>query len=59
MLNEDISIRYLGLFHYPDHEFLPGFTEMPADHFYRAYYLAVYAVFCLHNLYERKFVFFS
>uniref|UniRef100_A0A8R1I1S3 Uncharacterized protein n=1 Tax=Caenorhabditis japonica TaxID=281687 RepID=A0A8R1I1S3_CAEJA len=24
------------------HEFLPGFTENPADHYYRAYYLAVY-----------------
>uniref|UniRef100_A0A1I7X7D0 Sulfatase domain-containing protein n=1 Tax=Heterorhabditis bacteriophora TaxID=37862 RepID=A0A1I7X7D0_HETBA len=42
MLNEDISRKELGLFHYPLNEFLPGFTEPPADHFYRAYYLAVY-----------------
>ncbi|VDK82730.1 unnamed protein product [Cylicostephanus goldi] len=31
-----------GLFHYPPKDFLPGFTSPPADHFYRAYYLAVY-----------------
>ncbi|KHJ95191.1 hypothetical protein OESDEN_04870 [Oesophagostomum dentatum] len=42
MFNEDISVKHLGLFHYPVREFLPGFTELPADHFYRAYYLAVY-----------------
>ncbi|PAV63897.1 hypothetical protein WR25_03272 [Diploscapter pachys] len=42
MLNEDISMKHLGLFHYPSYEFLPGFTESPADHFYRVYYLAVY-----------------
>lgn len=44
MLNEDISQKSLGLFHYPPNEFLPGFTESPADHFYRAYYLQVYKV---------------
>ncbi|CAJ0605261.1 unnamed protein product [Cylicocyclus nassatus] len=42
MLNEDISMQALGLFHYPGNEFLPGFTSPPADHFYRTYYLAVY-----------------
>lgn len=57
MLNEDISMQQLGLFHYPGYGFLPGFTETPADHFYRVYYLAVYAVFCLHSLFERKSVF--
>ncbi|CAJ0588379.1 unnamed protein product, partial [Cylicocyclus nassatus] len=42
MLNEDISVDWLGLFHYPSAQFLPGFTSPPADHFYRTYYLAVY-----------------
>ncbi|CAD6199729.1 unnamed protein product [Caenorhabditis auriculariae] len=42
MLNEDISMKHLGLFNYPAKEFQPGFTEPPADHYYRAYYLAVY-----------------
>ncbi|KAK6751781.1 hypothetical protein RB195_003293 [Necator americanus] len=42
MFNEDISMKSLGLFHYPSNEFLPGFTSPPADHFYRTYYLAVY-----------------
>ena len=44
MLNEDISRKFYGLFTYPAHEYLPGFTELPTDHYYRAYYLAVYNV---------------
>ncbi|PAV77319.1 hypothetical protein WR25_08405 [Diploscapter pachys] len=42
MLNEDISRKFYGLFTYPAYEYLPGFTELPTDHYYRAYYLAVY-----------------
>ncbi|CAJ0606256.1 unnamed protein product [Cylicocyclus nassatus] len=42
MFNEDIGVAHRGLFHYPPEEFLPGFTSLPADHFYRTYYLAVY-----------------
>lgn len=42
LFNEDISGKTLGLFNYPPTEFQPGFTEDPAEHYYRAYYLAVY-----------------
>ncbi|VDK49018.1 unnamed protein product, partial [Cylicostephanus goldi] len=42
MLNEDIGRLDLGLFWYPSEQFIPGFTLPPADHFYRAYYTAVY-----------------
>ncbi|CAI2354498.1 unnamed protein product [Caenorhabditis sp. 36 PRJEB53466] len=42
LFNEDISGKTLGLFNYPPNEFQAGFTEDPADHYYRAYYLAVY-----------------
>ncbi|CAB3398452.1 unnamed protein product [Caenorhabditis bovis] len=42
MFNEDISMKGLGLFNYPNHEFQPGFRKNPADHYYRPYYLAVY-----------------
>uniref|UniRef100_A0A1I7T563 Bis(5'-adenosyl)-triphosphatase n=1 Tax=Caenorhabditis tropicalis TaxID=1561998 RepID=A0A1I7T563_9PELO len=42
LFNEDISGKSLGLFNYPAAEFQPGFTENPADHYYRVYYLAVY-----------------
>ncbi|CAL2045689.1 unnamed protein product [Caenorhabditis brenneri] len=42
LFNEDISGKSLGLFNYPPTEFQPGFTENPADHYYRVYYLAVY-----------------
>ncbi|CAI4227272.1 unnamed protein product [Auanema sp. JU1783] len=42
MFNEDISTNFFGLFTYPREEFLPGFIRAPADHYFRAYYLAVY-----------------
>ncbi|CAI5450418.1 unnamed protein product [Caenorhabditis angaria] len=42
LFNDDISRSHLGLFNYPNIEFKPGFTEKPADHYYRQYYLAFY-----------------
>ncbi|KAK5970945.1 hypothetical protein GCK32_000969 [Trichostrongylus colubriformis] len=42
MLNDDIGVKERGMFHYPDHEFQQGFTSQPTDHYYRAYYIAVY-----------------
>ncbi|KAK6013059.1 hypothetical protein OSTOST_21690, partial [Ostertagia ostertagi] len=42
MFNDDIAVKERGLFHYPDKEFLRGFTSQPTDHYYRAYYIAVF-----------------
>ncbi|EYC29380.1 hypothetical protein Y032_0006g2949 [Ancylostoma ceylanicum] len=42
MFNDDIAVSDRGVFHYPPEEFQPGFTSPPTDHYYRAYYLAVY-----------------
>uniref|UniRef100_A0A912MTU6 DUF229 domain containing protein n=1 Tax=Haemonchus contortus TaxID=6289 RepID=A0A912MTU6_HAECO len=42
MFNDDIADLSRGLFHYPGNEFKPGFTSQPADHYYRAYYIAIY-----------------
>ncbi|RCN45946.1 hypothetical protein ANCCAN_07981 [Ancylostoma caninum] len=42
MFNDDIAVSERGIFHYPPEEFQAGFTSPPADHYYRAYYLAVY-----------------
>ncbi|KHJ95500.1 hypothetical protein OESDEN_04552 [Oesophagostomum dentatum] len=42
MFNDDISSPERGIFHYPSEEFQRGFTSPPADHYYRAYYLAFY-----------------
>ncbi|WKY07396.1 hypothetical protein Q1695_007107 [Nippostrongylus brasiliensis] len=42
MFNDDIGTADRGIFHYPSGEFQPGFTTPPADHYYRAYYLALY-----------------
>ncbi|PAV77320.1 hypothetical protein WR25_08406 [Diploscapter pachys] len=42
MFNDDPSVKQRGLFHYPRYEFLPGFSEMPADHYYRPYYVTLF-----------------
>ncbi|KAL6737039.1 hypothetical protein Aduo_010716 [Ancylostoma duodenale] len=42
MFNDDIAVSERGIFHYPPEEFQAGFTSPPTDHYYRAYYLAVY-----------------
>ncbi|KAK6751783.1 hypothetical protein RB195_003294 [Necator americanus] len=42
MFNDDIADKNRGIFHYPPNEFQAGFTSPPTDHYYRAYYLAVY-----------------
>uniref|UniRef100_A0A8L8JYP1 DNA primase n=1 Tax=Heligmosomoides polygyrus TaxID=6339 RepID=A0A8L8JYP1_HELPZ len=42
MFNDDIAVPQRGIFHYPEKEFKSGFTSAPSDHYYRAYYLAVY-----------------
>ncbi|VDO22358.1 unnamed protein product [Haemonchus placei] len=42
MFNDDIADVSRGLFHYPGNEFKPGFTSQPADHYYRAYYIAIF-----------------
>ncbi|VDP15984.1 unnamed protein product [Heligmosomoides polygyrus] len=51
MFNDDIAVPQRGIFHYPENEFKSGFTSPPSDHYYRAYYLAVYKV---HLAFEKR-----